>query len=226
MKKIVLILILIMTPFILSAEQIQIGIVEEYTLSEQSEDSNMVAVRNFIAQVNKLTSLNIKSEPVKVQFNDRARLFSFPFIILSKHKSVININQRTTLNDAEKNNLREYLENGGFLLVNDDYGLNKPFRELVTEIYPDRELIELSNNFPLFHSYYKFNGLPKIHKHDGQPAQAYGLFINKRLAILYIYSSDIVDGWDKEGVHENDSPELRTKAIQFGINILYYVMSH
>ena len=176
------------------------------------------AVKHFISKVKELTPLKLNSEPVIVSLRDRSVLFSQPFIILNGHGQII-------LDDVEKNNLKDYLAHGGFLLVNDDYGLDEAFRKLVKDLYRDNVLVELSSDFPLFRSYYQFKNLPKVHKHDGLPPKAYGLFIEKRLVLLYLNNSDIADGWEPEDVHK-DPQEVREKAIRFGINILYYALSH
>lgn len=176
------------------------------------------AVKNFIIKVNELTPLELSEEPEVIELRDRGKLFTLPIIILNGHGQIL-------LDEVEKNNLKEYLENGGFLLVNDDFGMNKSFRMLVEDIFPSLELVELSNSFPLYNSYYKLSSLPKVHEHDGGTPKAFGLFIRKRLTLLYLYNSDIADGWEPESVH-HDPFEIRQKAIQFGINILYYILSN
>ena len=176
------------------------------------------AVKHFIGKVQELTPLKLKRDPVIVSLRDRTALFNQPFLILNGHGQII-------LDDVEKNNLKDYLAHGGFLLVNDDYGLDRAFRSLIKDMYGDNSLVGLSSDFPLFRSYYTFKNLPKVHKHDGLPPKAYGLFIEKRLVLLYLNNSDIADGWEPEAVHK-DPPEVREKAIRFGINILYYVLSH
>ena len=126
------------------------------------------------------------------------------------------------LNEKAKNIFREHLINGAFLHVDDNYGLDKSFRKLVTEIFPDKDVIEIPKDHQLFNCYYKFsNGLPKIHEHDNQRPQALGIFHNERLVLLYTYESDLGDGWEDKRVH--DVPEYkRESALKMGTNIIIY----
>lgn len=208
-------LIIILIPLILNAQQLKIGI-----LKYKGGDWYSVkgAVQNFIKEVNLRTKLRISPHIEEVDLRDRNTLFTCPFLILNGHGQII-------LDKVEQANLKTFLEHGGFLFVNDDYGLEKAFNKLVKELYPKGELVELSNEFPIFSSYYNFKVLPKIHEHDGNAPKAMGLFIEKRLVILYLNNSDIADGWEPESVHK-DPKELREKAIQFGINVLYFALSH
>ena len=126
------------------------------------------------------------------------------------------------LTEKEKNILREHLINGAFLHVDDNYGLDKSFRKLVTEIFPDKDLVEIPKDHQLFNCYYKFsNGLPKIHEHDNQRPQALGIFHEKKLILLYTYESDLGDGWEDAKVH-NNSENLREQALKMGTNIIIF----
>ncbi len=118
--------------------------------------------------------------------------------------------------------LREHLLNGAFLHVDDNYGLDKSFRAQVKDLFPDKQLVELPINHPLFSCYYKFkNGLPKIHEHDNKPPKAFGIFHNEKLILLYTYESDLGDGWEDKNVHNN--PEhIRLEALKMGTNIAIY----
>jgi len=126
------------------------------------------------------------------------------------------------LSEKEKTILRNHLINGAFLHVDDNYGLDKSFRKLVSEIFPDKDLIEIPKDHKLFNCYYQFpNGLPKIHEHDNQRPQALGIFHKEKLIILYTYESDLGDGWEDAKVHNN--PEyLREKALKMGTNIIIF----
>ncbi len=219
------------------AEQIKLGIVKYRGGDWYSVKG---AVRHFISRVNELTPLSIAPEPDDVDLKDRVKLFSRPFLILNGHGKIL-------LDKYELKNLRTYLENGGFLLANDDYGMDTSFRKALADLYPELKwfskgkfppkinyqikssnkvvITELTKNFPLFSSYYKFNAVPKIHKHDNKIATAYGLFIEKRLVLMYLFNADIMDGWEPKQVHK-DPDNVRKSAIQFGINILYYVLSN
>jgi len=129
-------------------------------------------------------------------------------------------------NDEEKERLRTYLAGGGFLLINDSYGMDKNIRKEIASLFPERELVELPFNHPIYHSYYDFpNGVPKIHEHDNKPAQGFGMILNGRVVLYYDYESDIGDGWEDPQVH-NDPPEKREAALKMGMNILVYALTH
>jgi len=146
------------------------------------------------------------------------RLFTFPYLYLTGHGNVVFSSDETT-------RLRQYLEQGGFLHIDDNYGLNEAIRREMAKVFPNQEFVELPFDHPVFHSHYSFpNGLPKIHEHDGQPPQGFGLFDSYgRLCVFYSYESDLGDGWEPEAVHDLP-PEVRTRALQMGTNILVYAM--
>ena len=129
------------------------------------------------------------------------------------------------LSDNEKYLLRTHLFNGAFLHVDDNYGLDKSFRKLVAEIFPDKDMIELPSNHEIFNCYYQFpEGLPKIHEHDNKRPQAFGVFHNDKLVLLYTYESDLGDGWEDTKVH-NNSEFIRNQALKMGTNIAIYALS-
>lgn len=145
-------------------------------------------------------------------------LFSYPFAFLTGHGSI-------TINQAEASNLRTYLRNGGFLYVDDDYGLDKHFRKIIEEVFPNEELIELPFDHPIYHQVFEFpGGLPKIHEHDGKPPKGYGIFLEGRLAIFYTYETNLGDGWANPNVH-NDPAAVREQALKMGSNILIYALT-
>ena len=125
----------------------------------------------------------------------------------------------------EVENLRTYLLAGGFLHIDDNYGMDPFVRTVIKKVFPETDLVELPPNHPIFHIKYKFkNGLPKIHKHDANPPQAFGIVIDGRLICLYTHESDLGDGWEDVEVH-NDSQSKRLEALQMGANILHYVFN-
>lgn len=145
-------------------------------------------------------------------------LFDYPFAFLTGHGNI-------TINEAEASNLRNYLQNGGFLYVDDDYGLDEHFREIIQQVFPDEELIEIPFDHPIYHQVFEFpDGLPKIHEHDGKPPQGFGLFLDGRLALFYTYETNLGDGWANPDVH-NDPQSIREKALQMGTNILVYALT-
>ncbi len=148
------------------------------------------------------------------------KLYSYPYLYLTGHGNV-------RFSDEEALRLRHYLLGGGFLHIDDNYGLDKHIRREINKVFPDRELRELPFSHPVFSVHFTFPaGLPKIHEHDGKPAQAFGIFDDSgRLCVFYSYESDLGDGWEPAEVH-SDPPEKRTAALQMGTNILTYAMMH
>lgn len=171
-------------------------------------------IPNLIKFVKANTNIPINSEEVRVELTDN-RLYNYPFLFMNGHG---NVNFRA----EELEILRKYLAAGGFLFANDSYGMRKAFFREMKKLFPDQEPRELPFNHGIFNCYYKFpNGLPKIHKHDDKPAQAFGWFIGERLVTLFVFESDIGDGWEDARVH-NDPEEKRTAALQMGTNILVW----
>ena len=171
-------------------------------------------IPNLIKFVKANTNIPVNSEEVRVELTDN-RLYNYPFLFMNGHG---NVNFRAE--DLEI--LRKYLAAGGFLFANDSYGMRKAFFREMKKLFPDQEPRELPFNHGIFNCYYKFpNGLPKIHKHDDKPAQAFGWFIGERLVTLFVFESDIGDGWEDARVH-NDPEEKRTAALQMGTNILIW----
>ena len=177
--------------------------------------ANPTALPNLIEFTNKNIGTNIKKNPEIVDVGS-LDLYNFPFIHMTGHGNVI-------FNDDEANNLRKYLLAGGFLHVDDNYGMDEFFRRELKKVFPNKELVKINFNHNIFNQSYNFpNGLPKIHVHDAKPAEALGIFDNGRLICLYTYESDISDGWEDPEVH-NDSYETRLKALKMGSNIIEYV---
>jgi hypothetical protein len=174
------------------------------------------AIMNFIRNLKDETNYPIDESVAHIDFKNND-FFNYPLLILNGHGQIL-------FDDNEKSNLKSYLENGGTLIANDDYGLDNSFRNLINELYPENELIILGKDHEIFHCYYNFTqGLPKIHEHDGEPATLWVLYVKKRIAVFYIYSSDILDGWEKPEVH-NTSLNLRELAYKFGVNLIYYIL--
>ena len=173
-------------------------------------------VANFITEVKKRTNIRIEDKFYELSLDD-PEIFNHYFLILNGHVPV-------ELDDVEKKNLKLFLENGGFLFANDDYGMDKSFRKLMAELFPLNPLVEIPFNHSIYHCFYSFkDGLPKIHEHEPGPPKAYGIFLKERLAVFYVYNADIMDGWDPPEVH-NDPPQKREEAIKMGINILVYAL--
>jgi|TARA_B110001454_G_C12583272_1_gene377009 hypothetical protein len=177
--------------------------------------ANPTALPNLIKFSNENIGTNIKVRPDVVEVGS-PEIFNYPFLHMTGHG---NIN----FNLQEAKNLHNYLIGGGFLHVDDNYGMDVYFRNEIKKVFPEIELKEISNQHNIFHQTYKFiNGLPKIHIHDAKPSQAFGIFYNDRLVCLYTYESDLSDGWEDPEIH-NDSYESRIKALKMGSNIIEYV---
>lgn len=144
-------------------------------------------------------------------------LFQYPFVHMTGHGNVV-------FSTSEAENIRTYLEAGGFIHIDDNYGMDEFIRIEIKKIFPNQELVELPSNHPIFNQKFKFNGLPKIHEHDGKRAQAFGIFLEGKLVLVYTYETDLGDGWEDQSVH-NDPPEKRKEALQMGANILMYAFS-
>jgi len=145
--------------------------------------------------------------------------FSYPFVFLTGHGNM-------KFNDAEVERIRTYLENGGFLYADDDYGMDKAFRREMKKIFPGQNFAELPFSHGLYHSFYDFpNGPPKTHEHDGKIPRGYGLFYEGRLVVYYTFESNPSDGWNDPEVH-GDPPQKRQEALRFGTNIVVWALTH
>ncbi len=175
-------------------------------------------IRVFIGELAKRTSIKVSNDFAVVSL-ESDEMFKYPFLFLNGHAPV-------HFNDKEVKNLRTYLENGGFVFVNDDYGLDESFRREIKKVFPDRELVEIPFSHEIYRCFYKFpNGIPKIHEHYKGPPHAYGIFLNGRLVLFYAFNSDIGDGWDPPEVH-HDPEYKRQEAIKMGVNIVVYALTH
>lgn len=179
------------------------------------DEQSLVMLLRF---VRRNTLLDVAPKEDVVELNS-PKLFTYPYIYLTGHGNV-------HFTDDEAAQLRRYLEGGGFLHIDDNYGLDKHIRREMKKVFPEQEFVELPFSHPIFHTHYDFpNGLPKIHKHDGKPAQGFGLFTRDgRLCVFYSYESDLGDGWEPPEVH-HDPPEKREAALKMGTNIMVYAMT-
>ena len=171
----------------------------------------------LIAYIRQHSLLDLAPEPITVELTSD-RLFTVPILYLNGHGNVV-------FSDAEAGRLRRYLEGGGFLIVNDDYGLDQAVRRELAKVFPEQPLQPLPASHPVYRAHYAFpDGLPKIHEHDGEPAVGYGLFHEGRLVVFYAHESDLADGWEPAGIHP-DPPEAREAALRMGVNLLVYAMT-
>ncbi len=162
------------------------------------------------------TGAAVDSQKISVSADDD-RLFLHPLLFATGHGEI-------RFSDREAGRLRRFLEAGGFLYADDDYGMDRSFRREIARVLPQARMGELGPGHPLFTCFYDFRaGLPKIHQHDDGPPQAIGWFVNGRLAVLYTYETNISDGWTPA---YNDPPEKREQAFRFGVNILWYALTN
>lgn len=175
--------------------------------------ANPTALPNLITFCNQNLSTNISKDVPYVEVGSQD-IFLYPLIHMTGHGNVV-------FSGAEAENLRNYLLAGGFLHIDDNYGMDEFIRVELKKVFPNNTLVELPFDHPIFHQKYDFNGLPKIHEHDGKRAQAFGIIENGRLLCLYTIETDLSDGWEDAAVH-NDPPEKRKQALQMGANILMY----
>ncbi|MCY1634778.1 DUF4159 domain-containing protein [Marinifilum sp. D737] len=180
--------------------------------------ANPGSLPNLIQFCNKNQIANIQAEPITVEVGS-PEIFSLPFIHLTGHGNIVLSNQEVI-------NLRKYLMAGGFLHVDDNYGLNAYFRREIKKVFPNEDLVELPFSHPIYHQVYKFpTGLPKIHEHDGKSPQGFGLFYKGRLVCFYTYETDLGDGWEDTSVH-NDTKEKHLQALKMGANIISFAFSN
>lgn len=178
--------------------------------------ANPSSLPNLHSELTRRTGILTTRREAVVTLDDE-RLFRYPMLYITGHGNV-----RPT--PSEMRRLRDYLDAGGFLWADDNYGLDASFRGMVAELYPDAELVPLSADHPIYSSYYRLPGLPKIHEHDGDPAQGFAVFHEGRMVIFYSWSSDIGDGLEDPAVH-GDRPELREAATRMAINVCNFALT-
>lgn len=180
--------------------------------------SNPTALPNLIRYSNQTINTFIKSKPATVEPGS-PDIFAYPFVHMTGHGNVV-------FSDADIVNLRNYLLSGGFLHADDNYGMDQYIRREIKRIFPNNDLVEVPANHPIFQKPNVFaSGLPKIHEHDGKRPQAFGIFVENRLVLLYTFECDLGDGWEDAEVH-NDPKEVREKALKMGANILNYIFNN
>jgi hypothetical protein len=179
--------------------------------NDPSEEVNLL---KFVQQ-----NTNIDCDP-RYEFVDLAsdKLFSYPFLFMTGHGNI-------SFSDYEVQRLRTYLQQGGFLYADDDYGMDKAFRREMKKVFPDQELVELPFDYGLYHCQFNFpHGIPKSHKHDDKPPQGFGIFSQGRLVVYYTYESNPSDAWADPEIH-SDPETVRQEALRFGTNIVVWVLT-
>ncbi len=176
------------------------------------------AIPNLLAFIKEQTGWPVDMEEKAVAIEDDD-LFAHPFLFATGHGVI-------RLTDTERERLRRYLLAGGFLFINDSYGMDQSVREMVLTLFSEKKLEQIPYDHPIYHSFFDFpNGPPKIHEHDKKPASGWGINIEGRLVLYYLQESDIGDGWEDPQVH-NDPPDKRQEALQMGLNIVAYSLTH
>jgi hypothetical protein len=179
--------------------------------------ANPTSLPNLIKFCNQNIGTTLKSKPATVT-PDSPDLFSYPFVHLTGHGNVV-------FSKADVVNMQNYLNAGGFLHIDDNYGMDEFIRKEIKKLFPNLPLQEIPANHPLFQKPFPFPaGIPKIHEHDNKRPQAFGIFVDSRLVLLYTYEVDLGDGWEDPEVN-NDPVEVRTKALKMGANILNYIFT-
>ncbi|WP_118972617.1 DUF4159 domain-containing protein [Taibaiella koreensis] len=179
--------------------------------------ANPTALKNLAQFCNQNLHTAFAATEAQVEAGS-ADLFNYPFVHATGHG-------RISFSDAEAKNLRLYLESGGFLHIDDNFGIDPYVRPEMKKVFPELDFVELPFSHPVYHQQYNFpNGLPKIHEHDGKQPHGYGLIYKGRLVCFYTFDCDIGDGWEDPEVH-NDGPEKRQQALQMGANIIRYVFT-
>ncbi len=178
--------------------------------------ANPSSLPNLIKFCNKNLNTSINTDVPYVEASSKD-ILQYPFVHMTGHGNVFFTSQ-------ELDNLRTYMLAGGFLHIDDNYGMDAYIRPQIKKLFPDNDLVEIPTNHPIFHQKFDFNHLPKIHEHDNKPPKAFGIFVEGKLVLLYTYETDLGDGWENQAVH-NDPNDKRIQALQMGANILMYVFS-
>lgn len=180
--------------------------------------SNPTALPNLVKYCNNNIGTNI-NENIQTVETGSVDIFQFPLLHMTGHGNVF-------FSEEDAQNLRKYLISGGFLHIDDNYGMEPYITKEIKKVFPNSELIEIPKNHPIFNVEYSFpNGLPKIHEHDGKAPQAFGIFHEGRLILLFTYETDLSDGWEDPEVH-NDPIDVREKALKMGANIVKYAFEN
>lgn len=180
--------------------------------------SNPTSLPNLITFCNQNINTKIDKVPKTVEVGN-IDIFQYPFVHMTGHGNVF-------FSDDDAENLRNYLLSGGFLHIDDNYGMRPYITEELKKVFPDKTLIEIPSDFIIFSNAFNFpTGLPKIHEHDGKPPQAFGVFDEDRLVLLFTYESDLGDGWEDPEVH-SDPEDVREKALKMGANIVKYAFEN
>jgi hypothetical protein len=179
--------------------------------------ANPSSLPNLLTAIASRTTLDVERTEARVTLTSD-RLWDYPYLYITGHGNI-------KFTEPEIARLREYLARGGFLHVDDNYGLNESFRREIARVFPDRPLVDVPLSHPIYGIVYSFpKGIPKVHEHDGKPPRGLGIFLGDRLAVYYSYESDLGNGWEDPSVH-GDSPEIHEAALRMGVNLFVYAVT-
>ena len=178
--------------------------------------SSTASISNWLREVRSRLGIPTEANTRVVRLTDRD-LYRTPFLYINGHGNI-------RLSEGEVRGLRRHLTNGGFLFVNDDYGLDEAFRRELARVFADADLVPVPASHAIYHCFYDLPGLPKVHEHDGEPAQGFGLFHGGRLVVFYAWSSDVGDGLEAYEVHKDPAP-VREAAIRMAVNVVTYALT-
>lgn len=179
--------------------------------------ANPSSLPNLLAAIRERTTFPVERAEARITLTSED-LWDYPFLHLTGHGNI-------QLSEIEVERLRAYLNRGGFLHADDNYGLDESFRREIGRVFPERSLVDVPLSHPVYNIVYKFpGGLPKVHEHDGKPPRGYGIFIGDRLAVFYSHESDLGNGWEDATVH-HDPPDVREAALRMGVNLFTYAVT-
>ena len=180
--------------------------------------ANPSSLPNLIRAIRTRTTLAVEPNEVRLTLRDE-RLWDHPFLHLTGHGDI-------RLREDEVERLRTYLLRGGFLHIDDNYGLDPAVRRELARVFPDRALVDVPLTHPIYRIVYPFpQGIPKVHEHDNKPARGFGIFIGDRLAVFYSHESDLGNGWEDIGTYPADPPEAHEAALRMGVNLFAYAVT-
>lgn len=179
--------------------------------------ANRTAIPNWLKGLRMRVGIETAEDQVILSLTDR-QIYRYPLIFMTGHGNI-------KLSDEEARALRDYLTHGGFLFADDTYGMDKSFRREMKKVFPEKDLIPVPDDHLIYHCFYDLPGLPKVHEHDGDPAQGFAIYHDGRMVVFYTFSSDISDGLEDPEVHR-DPPDVREQAMRMAINLAVYVLTH
>lgn len=216
MRGSIITVILLLTSILANAQPLRIALLKYNGGGDWY--ANPTSLPNLIDFCNKNIGTNIHPQPATVDVGSND-IYNYPLVHLTGHGNII-------FSSSDVENMRKYLNGGGFLHIDDNYGIDTYIRREMKKVFPDKEFVELPFGHDIYHTVYHFNnGLPKIHEHDNQAPQGFGLFVDGRLVCFYSYECDLGDGWEDISVH-NDTQEKHIEALKMGANIVGYAFSH